>query len=69
MKSARQRGREHGGRDIVAEFVSPNRASAVRSAKHRFIEADATGRESSGEARFTADEFKPRWWPAPDATE
>jgi hypothetical protein len=62
--------------DKKYDFSSPDaRGGGIRTASHRYLPADGKGgsadsSEERSRARaaesFSAADFKPRWWPAPD---
>jgi hypothetical protein len=74
MPNARHIGRAGLDDDKKLDFVSPD-ARADRSASHRYFpqESRAARGKSAIAARaeepFSAIDFKPRWWPAPDSAQ
>ena len=70
MNHARQSGRISRDDDKKFDFVSPNARADGRSASHRYFPVEAkAGNGGSGRGRaddFSSQDFKARWWPAPD---
>ena len=59
--------------DKKFDFASPDaRGGASRTASHRYLPADGKGGSGGDRSHgrsaedFSATDFKPRWWPAPD---
>ncbi|HVX86924.1 MAG TPA: hypothetical protein VH253_19225 [Phycisphaerae bacterium] len=76
MRNARHNGGASRDDDKKFDFLSPDgRHSKPRSAMHRYLPAEVRGESArpAMAARAVVDEafsgadFKPRWWPAPDA--
>ncbi len=76
MRNARHNGGAGRDDDKKFDFLSPDsRESHRRSAMHRYLPAEPRG-DAPAPARaaraavdesFSNADFKPRWWPAPDA--
>lgn len=75
MPNARHIGRAGLDDDKKLDFTSPDARSSERSASHRYFPQESrTSRGKSARAAradepFSAVDFKPRWWPAPDASQ
>jgi hypothetical protein len=71
MAHSRHIGRAGLDDDKKLDFSSPDARSSERSASHRYFPMESKSRTRSAGARtdeaFSAEDFKPRWWPAPDS--
>ena len=72
MAHSRHIGRAGLDDDKKLDFTSPDARSSDRSASHRYFPMEAkskAGRSAGARAdeHFTTEDFKPRWWPAPDS--
>jgi len=73
MPNARHIGRAGFNDDKKFDFVSPDARSSDRSATHRYfpLESKSMARsavpQDRADEQFTTEDFKARWWPAPDS--
>ncbi len=74
MPSSRHSGRAGQNDDKKFGFASPDARGSDRSASHRYLpmevrDAGATAIAGRADEQFTAQDFKARWWPAPDSSQ
>jgi hypothetical protein len=72
MRSARHTGRAGQNDDKKFDFSSPDSRGSGRTASHRYLPSESKGAAvtaSAGRAdeHFSSEDFKARWWPAPDS--